>query len=149
MNKYICDKMSHKPVRRSSGQDLSPLLRICHAVYRLLRVLTLRNSGNLHMNKNHNTFISAADSTKKISHMKHINIMHKDLFHCKHVATKVEPYAKDIIYKVNLFNFIIVTCCNKKLVLSSHLYSLDLWGLDDRGLGSLDHPVHLDCLTVG
>lgn len=62
--------MSHRPVRRSSGQDLSPLLRICHAVYRLLRVLTLRNSRNLQVNKNRDTLISAADSTKKISNTK-------------------------------------------------------------------------------
>lgn len=37
-------KMLHRPVRRSSGQDFSPLLRICHAVNRLLRVLTFSNS---------------------------------------------------------------------------------------------------------
>lgn len=30
----------------------------------------------------------------------------------------------------------------------THLYCLDLWGLDDGGLGSLDHPVHLNCLAI-
>lgn len=30
-----------------------------------------------------------------------------------------------------------------------YLYSLDLRGLDDRGLGCLNHPVHLNRLAVG
>lgn len=58
--------MSHTPIRRSSGQDLSPLLRICHAVYRLLRVLTLSNSRNLQGN---------GRETKNVSYIKHLNII--------------------------------------------------------------------------
>lgn len=30
-----------------------------------------------------------------------------------------------------------------------HLYSLDLGGLDDRGLGCLDYTMHLNRLTIG
>lgn len=40
----FCYKMQPRPVRWSSGQDLPPLLRICHTVHRLLRVLALTNS---------------------------------------------------------------------------------------------------------
>lgn len=35
------------PVWGSPRQDLSPLLRVCHTVHRLLRVLTLTHRGNL------------------------------------------------------------------------------------------------------